>query len=175
MISGLLRKVLASVYLILLLGPGGCTLPPVSDEDPLHPPTGSTREVDFAKTGQQLASLELTERGRQILSEGKIDQSISLFQKAISLDPRNPYAYYYFGQARFMKKEYEQILTPLDQARIYFLKERGWLSKVHTLRGKTFEALLRPDEARAEFKMAIKLDRRNFEAREGLKRLGNSG
>lgn len=158
---------------MLAAGPVGCTLPahPPSDDGPLRPPAGSSREADSAKTGQQLASLELTERGRDTLLSGQVDQAISLFQKALSLDPRNPYAYFYLGEARFIRKEYQETLTPLEQARVYFLKDRHWLSRVHTLRGRTFEALLQPDDADVEFRKALDLDRGNSEARDGLNRL----
>lgn len=150
----------------------GCALPPPtpSEDDRLRLPAGSERESAPAKTGQQMASLELTERGRRTLDQGQVDQALSLLQKAISLDPRNPYAYYYLGKARYIKKDYDRILTPLEQARVYFLNERVWLSRVHTLRGQTFEALSRWEEARAEFRKAIEMDRQNPEAREGLNR-----
>ncbi len=170
------EKFLAAAFLLPLLlfslVVPGCALPPPvpSEDDRLKPPAGAERKSAPAKTGQQMASLELTERGRRTLDEGRVDQALSLLQQALSLDPRNPYAYYYLGKARYIRKEYEGILTPLEQARVYFLKERVWLSRVHTLRGQTFEALNRREEALVEFQKAMEMDRRNPEAREGLNR-----
>ncbi len=161
------------VFLLVLLLAVGCALPPPpsTEEDRLRPPAGAEHQSGTAKTGQQLASLEITERGRQTLADGRVEQAVSLFEKAISLDPRNPYAYYYLGKSRFIRKEYDRILTPLEQARHYFLKERGWLSKVHALRGQAYEALTHWAEARAEFLKAIEMDGQNSEARDGLKRV----
>lgn len=167
------KKKLPGAILLTLLTIPGCALPPPAppEDERLRVPAGAERQSAPIKTGQQMASLEITERGRRTLEEGKVDQALSLLQKALSLDPRNPYAYYYIGKARYIRKEYTKILTPLDQAQVYFLKERGWLSRVHTLRGQTFEALSRPEEALSEFKKAITMDRSNPEARKGLSRL----
>ncbi|HET6466026.1 MAG TPA: tetratricopeptide repeat protein [Nitrospiria bacterium] len=145
--------------------PGG---PPVG-EPPLTPITGGT--TDSSQTGQQEASLQLTDEGRQLLDEGRLDEAASVFQKAISLYPNNPYAYYYLGRSRYLKKDYARSLTPLRQAELYLSGDSVWLARVYALRGQIDEALLQPNDARNQYQKALSFDPRNAEAREGLERI----
>ncbi|MBI3597730.1 MAG: tetratricopeptide repeat protein [Nitrospirae bacterium] len=140
-------------------------------EPPLKPITGRT--TDPSQTGQQEASLQLTDEGRQLLASGRLDEAVSVFQKAISLYPSNPYAYYYLGQARYLKRDYAQSLAPLRQAELYLSDNPAWLARVYALRGQIDEALSQLNEARNQYQKALSFDPRNPEAREGLDRIQN--
>jgi tetratricopeptide (TPR) repeat protein len=152
----------------------GC-IPPSEElpvgEPPLKPITGRT--TDPSRTGQQEASLQLTDQGRQLLASGRWDEAASVFQKAISLYPNNPYAYYYLAQARYLKKDYGRSLPPLGQAELFLSGDPSWLARVYALRGQVDEALSKPDDARAQYEKALSFDPRNPEAREGLDRIQN--
>lgn len=150
----------------------GCIGPlgePPTGEPPMKPITG--RITDPAQTGQQEASLQLTEEGRQLLTSGRLDEAASVFQKAISLYPSNPYAYYYLGQARYLKRDYAQSLTPLRQAELYLSRDSAWLARVVALRGQIYEGQSQLDDARRQYQKALSLDFRNLDAREGLDRI----
>jgi tetratricopeptide (TPR) repeat protein len=152
----------------------GCIGPPgepPAGEPTMKPITG--RITDPAQTGQQEASLQLTEEGRQLLISGRPDEAASVFQKAISLYPSNPYAYYYLGQARYLKQDYDQSLTPLRQAELYLSGDPAWLARVYALRGQIYEGRSQLDEARGQYQKALSLDFRNLDAREGLDRIQN--
>jgi tetratricopeptide (TPR) repeat protein len=155
----------------LALVPGCIPSPgePPSGEPPLPPITEGT--TDSSRTGQQEASLQLTDEGRQLLASGRLDEADSVFQKAISLYPNNPYAYYYLGQARYLKKDYSHSLAPLRQAELYLSDDSVWMARVYALRGQVNEALSQLDEARNQYQKALAFDPRNSEAREGLERV----
>jgi tetratricopeptide (TPR) repeat protein len=139
------------------------------EELPLKPVTGSDRSTN----GRQQASIELTNRGRQMLEAGRLDEATSVFQKSISLFPSNPYPYYYFAKARYMQQEYPKALPFLGQAERFFEGDPIWLSRVYILRGMTYEALSRFDEAKGQYLHAQSKDPDNPAAQEGIERLNN--
>ena len=163
------------VVLILasLLTLSGCVSYPQAPPgaEPTLEPIEAGLPMDPGRTGQQGASIQLTEQGRRQITSGRIDEAISTFQQAISLYPRNPYAYYYLGQSRYLRQEYPQSLAPLERAELFFLGNRIWLSRVYTLRGQTYEALSRFEEAGTQYRQALDFNRRNSEARDGLNRI----
>ena len=146
----------------------------VTPEDlPLKPLLGTGQPADPGQVGQQAASLQLTEEGREYLRAGRLDEALSTFQKAISLSSSNPYAYYYLGQTRYLRQEFHQSLPLLERAELFLLADPIWLSKVHVLRGRSYEALSRYEEARGQYQQALAEDPRNPEAQEGIERLKN--
>lgn len=159
---------------LLILAVGllpGClsSLSTTPDEElPLKPVTGSDRS-----TGRQQASIELTDRGRQLLESGQWEEATSVFQKAISLFPSNPYPYYYLAKARYMKQEYPKALPLLGQAERFLGGDPIWLSRVYLLRGRTYESLSRFDEAKNQYQQALAKDPGNSEAQEGIERISN--
>ena len=159
---------------ILLLPWMGCvpSQQAVAPEDlPLKPFTGTGQASTSDQDGRQAASLQLTQEGREYLRSGRLDEAMSKFQKAISLSSSNPYAYYYLGEARYRKQEYQQSLPLLDRAELFLLRDSVWLSRVHVLRGKNYEALSRFDEAKGQYQQALAEDPHNPEALEGIQRL----
>jgi tetratricopeptide (TPR) repeat protein len=156
------------VLLVGLLTGCAASLSNTPDEElPLKPVTGSDRAV----TGRQQASIELTDRGRQMLEAGRLEEATSVFQKSISLFPSNPYPYYYLAKARYMQQEYPKALPFLGQAERFFDGDPVWLSRVYVLRGMTYEALSRFDEARGQYLQAQSKDPENPAAPEGIARI----
>ena len=130
------------------------------------------RQAEF--TGQQKASFQLTDQGQGYLDNGRLNEAVSLFEKAISLHPSNPYAYYYLAKARYTRNEYPKTLPLLAKSELYLQGDPDWLSWVYALRGKTYEALSRYAEARGEYKQALSRNPFNPEALEGMDRLQHS-
>jgi tetratricopeptide (TPR) repeat protein len=141
------------------------------DELPLKPLPSMGGAGDIGLAGRQGASLQLTVEGREQLRSGRLDEAISKFQKAISLSSSNPYAYYFFGEARYLKQEYEQSLSLLERAEQYSVDDPVWLARVHVLRGKNYEALSHYEEAKDNYQEALDNDPYNPEAKEGIHRL----
>jgi tetratricopeptide (TPR) repeat protein len=163
------RPGLAIMAVLFLVS--GCIPPAESPpgEPALKPITNRT--TDPSQTGQQEASLQLTDQGRQLLASGRPDEAASVFQKAISLYPNNPYAYYYLAQARYLKKDYGRSLPPLGQAESFLSGDPSWLARVYALRGQIFEALVRLDEAKGQYEKSLASDSGNSDAREGIERI----
>lgn len=162
--------ILPAVFVML----SGCA--PFSGETPTGEPTMKPitgRAADSSQTGQQEASLQLTDEGRRLLASGQSDKAASVLQKAISLYPNNPYAYYYLAQTRYVKQELAQSLGPLQQAERYLSDDPTWLARVYALRGQVYEARSQLDDARSQYQKALSLDFRNLDAREGLDRIQN--
>ncbi len=169
---------LSSSLAMLLLLWAGCTPSQQSlnpDELPLKPVSGTGQQSDFEQSGLQTASFKLTEEGRDYLRSGRLDEARSKFEKAISLSSSNPYAYFYLGEVRYLKQEYQKSLPLLERAELFLLRDTVWLSRVHVLRGKNYEALSLFDEARGQYQQALAEDPNNPEAQEGIQRLQNSG
>lgn len=167
-------RVESAVLGALLFLLGGCmAFPPegARPDPPLRPIEGPGAGISPGQEGQERASFQMTEEGRGHLNAGRIEEAASLFQKAISLFPKNPYAYYYLGRSRYLGQDYARALPALDRAELFLSRDPAWLSKVSTLRGQVFEALSRRTEALAQYRRALGLDPRNREAEEGIRRL----
>jgi tetratricopeptide (TPR) repeat protein len=173
-------RLFLSLAVLLLLGtgcmPSQQSLSP--DELPLKPPqadrSGPGPQDDLEQSGRQAASFKLTQEGREYLRAGRLDEARSKFEKAIALSSSNPYAYYYLGEARYLKQEYQKSLPLLERAELFLFKDSVWLSRVYVLRGKNYEGLSRFDEARGQYRQALAEDPNNPEAQEGIQRLQNS-
>ena len=164
------------LLIAVVLLPVGCThLQPVLtlEEPPLRPYAASNRIQQTDIAGQENASIELTDQGLNYLNGWQLNEAISLFEKAIAVHPSNPYAYYYLAKVRYIRNEYSQTLALLGKAELYLQGDSRWLSWVYVLRGKTYEALFRLDEARLLYQQSILKDPRNAEARDGIDRLSN--
>jgi len=168
-----LARLYPFAMVFLLLG-SGCT--PIHEtvrlkDPPLKPLAGTEQSTDMAKRGREGASLQFTSEGREHLRSGRLEQAMSKFQKAISLSSANPYAYYYFGETRYLKEEHQQSLSLLERAELLLLSDPIWLSRVYVLRGKNYEALSRYEEAKGQFQQALAKDPNNVEAQESMDRL----
>jgi len=166
---------LGSVRFVLLMLAAGLlpaclsSLSTTPDEElPLKPVAGSEQSA-----GRQQASIELTDQGRQLLESGRWEEATSVFQKAIALLPSNPYPYYYLAKARYMQQEYPKALPLLDQAERFIGDDPIWLSRVYILRGMTYEALSRFDEAKNQYRQAQVRDPSSPAAQDGIERIEN--
>jgi tetratricopeptide (TPR) repeat protein len=171
----LFQKGMGLAVAACLLLPGCVFLLPtaIQEEPPLKLPSTTQRNQQADGTGQQQASFQLTDLGRGHLDTGQLDQALSVLQKAISLHPSNPYAYYYLAKVRYLRDEYPQTLPLLGKAELYLLDDPAWLSWVYTLRGKAYEGLSQLTEARKQYQEALSNNPRNLEAQDGISRLNH--
>ena len=113
----------------------------------------------------------MTAEGYAFLRSERVGEAMAKFQKAIALSSTNAYAYYFFGEARFLRREYGQSLSLLDRAELMLPDDSLWLSRIYALRGQNAEALARYGEAVQAYRQALDRDPGNQEAQEGLNRL----
>jgi TolA-binding protein len=120
------------------------------------------------------ASLRITEQARVLLLAGKADDAIRELSRAISVDPSDPYAYFYLGRANIAKKSYVQAITFLKRAEIGFGSDPQWLGETLAFEGLAYEEGGHPDAAAASYQQALQAEPGNLMARVGYTRLAPS-
>lgn len=121
------------------------------------------------ETPRRMASLHLTEKGKEELEQGELKKAMDRFEKAIGLDAKNSAAYYFFAEARYRQKEFQQSLTLLDRAEQLMTNDSDWLIKVYLLQGKNYEALRNRGEAVKRYRKILSLNPSQPDALERLK------
>ena len=142
--------------------------PPLSFPSP-SPPSSGEEGGDKTESPRRMASLHLTEKGKNELDHGDLKKAMDRFEKAIGLDARNSAAYYFFAEARFKQKAYDQSLTLLDRAEQLLNRQPDWLVKVYLLQGSNWEALGNKAEAVKKYQKVLAIDPSQPKALEHLR------
>ena len=77
-----------------------------------------------------LASLMLTHQGQRLLQNGQIDESISTFERAININPRNGKSYYFLAEAWLAKGNIHQAIECNHLAEMYLKEDEHWNTQV---------------------------------------------
>jgi len=171
--SGLMHLVKRFIYIILILSFVGCAKQIPTDMREAE--RKLEREEAFpdlsfeSASPKRRASLQYTREGKHESDRGMYLKAMKRYEKAIDIDPTNPYAYYHYGIARYSTREHEQSLRLLDQAREKFGENEKWLSRIYNYRGLNYRAMGMFEEAIESFRQAISLDKKNQEAKENLR------
>ncbi len=98
-----------------------------SPEQPV-PPTGeSPPEQSQEKLAPRArASLQLTHQGRTLLQQGKLDDAISVLERAVGLDSNNGQNYYYLAECWISKGNKAQA-QELNRLAGLYLTDPAWL------------------------------------------------
>ena len=129
-------------------------------------------EIQAAATPALAASLHLTDQARADLDGGRADAAIRELGRAITVDPNNPYGYFYLGRAYLSQKDYQQALTFFRHATVGFGSNPPWLAEALSFEGVCFEELGRFDEAQAAYQRALAANPNDQIARGGYQRMG---
>jgi tetratricopeptide (TPR) repeat protein len=121
------------------------------------------------------ASIRTVERARQDIIAGRADDAIHLLARALSIDPTNPYSYFYLGRAYLIKKNYNQALTFFQRAEIGFTSNPAWLGESRGFEGVAYEETGRLAEAGSAYRRALQAAPNNRIALTGYGRLAASG
>lgn len=103
--------------------------PPVPGKTPSAQLEEPTRSPD-QPTPRALASLGLTEQGRLLLESGRLDDAISILERALILNPTNGQNYYYLSEAWLSKGNPLQADEFNRLAAIYLKEDSGWMVRV---------------------------------------------
>jgi len=76
-----------------------------------------------------MASLHLTEQGQMLLERGKIDDAISVLERAVSIYGANGKNYYYLAEAWTKKGNIIQAREWNRLAEMYLAGDREWSKK----------------------------------------------
>jgi tetratricopeptide (TPR) repeat protein len=103
--------------------------PPVPGQTPSGLVDEAARSPD-QPTPRALASLGLTEQGRLLLESGRLDDAISILERALSLNPTNGRNYYYLSEAWLSKGNPLQADEFNRLAAIYLKEDSDWMVRV---------------------------------------------
>lgn len=106
----------------------------------------------------RVASLRLAERGARELAAGQDEAASRTLDRAVALDPGNPYAFYLIGLLRHRQGAFGQSLAVLRKAEILLGADRAWLAETYLLMALDQEALARPREALRLYEAALELE-----------------
>jgi hypothetical protein len=131
--------------------------PPVSarpaatraDDGPL------TAKIDAATPAGRSAALRLTEEGRQRLAAGDSARAIELLERAVAVDARVPYTYYFLAVAHADAGHPALAHRFLDRAGQKLTGEPYWRSRVDELRGKLLAGEGKTEESQAAYRRAL--------------------
>ncbi len=127
-----LRMLLAALLLIscktVIPPPAG----PVTEEVPsgTEAPSPAALPDEDASLKRQQAAAALTERGRLLMTEDRIDPAMRLFEQALSLVPQYGPGYYYLSEAWIRKNNWSQARAFHRQAALYLEGNGVWASRV---------------------------------------------
>jgi tetratricopeptide (TPR) repeat protein len=88
------------------------------------------REETRHRSPRELASLQLTAEGRQLLEADKPDQAIRSLEQAISLNPDNGQCYYYLAEAWLQKRNFSEARQFNSLAKTYLNTDKEWNARV---------------------------------------------
>lgn len=114
------------------------------------------------------ASFRMAADGYRALRSGQLEEAEDKLEKALSVDPRNPFCYLYLADIRFREANIQQALILLNQAEVLFQGHPYWLGEVYTRKGLYWEALDSPDKARTAYGKALEYNPWNEESRKKM-------
>ncbi len=77
-----------------------------------------------------IASLQLTDQGRMLLESGKVDEAITVLERALNIHPGNGRSYYYLSEAWLLKSDVLQAKEWNRLAEMYLSEDKYWFKKV---------------------------------------------
>ncbi len=128
-------------------------------------------EIRQADTPALAASLRITEQARNQLNNGATDPAMRALARAVSIDPGNPYAYFFLGRAYVARHDYAQALTFFRRAEIGFGANPQWLGETIGYEGACEEELGQLSQAAVAYQRALAAAPNNLMARVGYDRL----
>lgn len=181
MVLFLLAVVLAAGAPLLVstgCGVGPSTRLETDDEEALRLALADRRTYDVSLppaegSPQLVASFRSAAEGRAALQQGDLAGAEDLLERALGLDPANPFSYLLLADIRMRRGDLRQALVFLDKAEIHFRGHPYWLGEVYGRKGLCWEKLGSPTEARKAFRRSLDYDPSNRASRAGLDRLGD--
>lgn len=107
--------------------------PPVTDKAPADPTESGdvTPPTPAPPSPRQLASLQLSEQGRRLLYEGRLDEAITMFERGVGLNPGNGELYYYLAEAWILKGDPDRATEFNRLAALYLNRDAGWMKRIN--------------------------------------------
>jgi Flp pilus assembly protein TadD len=132
--------------------PGG---PAVGQVPPPPAPPGGERSRAQPPSAAMVASSQWVEEASLAIDAGDYNQATSLLERAISLEPNNGRAFYYYGLAMGERGRAGSALSLLQKAEILLQGDPQALGDVYAQMGVNQERLGRRQEAVRRYEQAL--------------------
>jgi len=136
---------------LVIIGCATSSVPAPPSPPPLPPPSAPSMpdtavipEPDERPGPRAVASLQMTEQGRELLERNKVDDAIRVLERAVSLNPGNGQNYYYLAEAWLLKRNIKQAEEFNDLAGTYLEGDQTWMVKVEEQRKRIQKSSLAP-------------------------------
>jgi Flp pilus assembly protein TadD len=179
--------VMGSLFMLLLWGcatsPPSPTTPQVEERSggpsatpaPPAPPSPSAptavRPREQPPSATMVASAQWVEEASSAIDVGDYDRATSLLERAISVEPNNGRAFYYYGLAMGERGRPASALSLLQKAEILLQGNAPALGDVYAQMGANLERLGRRQEAMRRYEQALAQAPANTLARRRLEAL----
>jgi predicted Zn-dependent protease len=147
--------------------PGGSATTPAPPATPA--PAVQPREQPPSAT--MVASAQWVDEARRAIDVGDFDRATSLLERAISVEPNNGRAFYYYGLAMGERGRSGAALSLLQKAEILLRGDAQALGDIYAQMGANLERLGRRPEAVRRYEQAVTHDPSNAMARRRLEAL----
>lgn len=161
MSSSNFKRFLIIFLLAIGLVPIGCTTtsprsaPPPYSPFPSPPPSAPSKpetavfpeerkEPEERPGPRALASLQMTEQGRELIERKKVDDAITVLERAVSLNPGNGQNYYYLAEAWLQKRNISQAAEFNSLAGTYLEGDQTWMLKVEEQKKRIMKSFRAP-------------------------------
>lgn len=124
-----MRKGIIYVFCLILTSCAAIAPPPA--RPPAAAPEAGRESPGEKPRPRELASFHLTERGRMLLESGKVDDAITVLERAVSISASNGKNYYYLAEAWMMKGNVSQAKEWNRLAERYLAGDREWSQRVY--------------------------------------------
>ena len=118
-----------------------------------------------------VASAQWVEEAKRAIDGSDYDQATSLLERAISLEPNNGRAFYYYGLAMGERGRPGSAMALLQKAEILLQGDPQALGDVYAQMGRNLERLGRRQEAIRRYEQALARDPSHALARRRLEAL----
>lgn len=143
--------------------------PPQARSSPSAPVAMRPREQPPSAT--MVASAQWVEEASSAIDAGDYDRATSLLERAISVEPNNGRAFYYYGVAMGERGRPGSALSLLQKAEILLQGDARTLGDVYARMGTNLERLGRRQEAVRRYEQALAQDPSNALARRRVEAL----
>jgi Flp pilus assembly protein TadD len=151
--------------------PGGPTATPTPQVPPPASAPGAVQPRAQPPSATMVASAHWVEEATSAIDAGDYDRATSLLERAISVEPNNGRAFYYYGLAMGERGRPGAALSLLQKAEILLQGDTRVLGDVYARMGTNLERLGRQQEAVRRYEQALAQDPANPLARRRLEAL----
>ena len=149
--------------------PGGAPPPTSSVKPPTPPQTLPPRETPPSPS--MVASAQWVDEAIHAVEVKHYDRATALLERAISVEPNNGKAFYYYGLAMGERGDMRAALTLLRKAEMLLRGDRQALGNVYAQMGRNLERLGHREDAIQRYEQALAQDPTQALARRHLQEL----